>query len=266
MKKILPMMFLALNLILAACGSPSVATPPPVLTEVPAPDVTGFITSDGVIASAKIIPAQETQMSFAISAPVKEVLVKEGDVVKAGQILAVLYSPELELSVTAAELDVEAKELEYIYWVPRLDRPPERREQARAEVEQAKASLEIARAMFAQTTLVAPFDGTVVDITIQPGELAQTGQVVIALGDVANMQIETTDLSERDVPTVRIGQSANMYIEALDITVTGKVIRISPVADTLGGDVVYPVTIQLDEQPAGLLWGMSAEVEIQTAQ
>jgi hypothetical protein len=28
--------------------------------------------------------------------------------------------------------------------------------------------------------------------------------------------------------------------------------------------VVYPVTIELDEQPAGLLWGMTAEVEIQT--
>jgi hypothetical protein len=28
--------------------------------------------------------------------------------------------------------------------------------------------------------------------------------------------------------------------------------------------VVYPVTIELDEQPEGLLWGMSAEVEIET--
>jgi len=28
--------------------------------------------------------------------------------------------------------------------------------------------------------------------------------------------------------------------------------------------VVYPVTIELDQQPAGLLWGMSAEVKIQT--
>ena len=84
------------------------------------------------------------------------------------------------------------------------------------------------------------------------------------VGDLARMQIKTTDLSERDVPAVQIGQTANVYIEALDVTVTGKVMQISPISETVGGDVVYPVTIELDEQPEGLLWGMSAEVEIQT--
>ena len=53
-----------------------------------------------------------------------------------------------------------------------------------------------------------------------------------------------------------------MSIAALDVTVKGKVIRISPIAKTIGGDVVFPVTIQLDKQPAGLLWGMTAEVGI----
>jgi multidrug resistance efflux pump len=250
------------TLMLAACGSPSTPTPP-APTEAPAAVDRGFITSDGVVASARVVPAREAQMSFAISAPVDKVHVKEGDVVKAGEILVTLYSPELQLSVTAAELDVEAKELEYVYWIPRLDRPPERRDQAKAEVDQAKAGLETARAMLAQTSLLAPFDGTVVDIEVQEGELAQTGQVVITLGDLANMQIETTDLSERDISVVQIGQSANVYIEALDVTVTGKVMRVSPFSDTLGGDVIFPVTIELDEQPAGLFWGMSAEVEIQ---
>jgi multidrug resistance efflux pump len=87
---------------------------------------------------------------------------------------------------------------------------------------------------------------------------------VIVLGDVAHMQIKTTDLSERDIVDVEIGQSVNVYIEALDLTVTGKVAQISPISETVGGDVVYPVTIELDEQPQGLLWGMTAEVEIQT--
>jgi multidrug efflux pump subunit AcrA (membrane-fusion protein) len=262
MQKFFWIMLLTSALMLAACGSPSTPTPP-ALTDVPAAPDAGFITSDGVVASARVVPARETQMSFAISAPVENVHVKEGDVVKAGQTLISLYSPELRLSVTVAELDVEAKELEYVYWIPRLDRPPERRDQAKAEAEQAKAGLETARAMLAQTSLLAPFDGTVVDIEIQEGELAQTGQVVITLGDLANMQIETTDLSERDISVVQISQGANIYIEALDVTVTGRVIRISPFSDTLGGDVIFPVTLELDEQPEGLLWGMSAEVEIQ---
>jgi multidrug resistance efflux pump len=78
------------------------------------------------------------------------------------------------------------------------------------------------------------------------------------------MQIKTTDLSEKDVPAVQIGQTVNIYVEALDVTITGKVVQISPISETVGGDVVFPVTIELDEQPANLLWGMSAEVEIQT--
>ena len=264
MKKIIWRIFFISTLTLAACTSQPATTTAPLATPTADSVSTGLIHTGGVIASAKVIPAQDTQISFLVSAPVQDVFVKEGDLVKAGQTLITLYSPDLELSVKAAELAVESANLEYQYWIPRLDRPPERREQAKAELDGVKAKLETANAAFAQTALLAPFDGTVVEIKIQPGEFAQAGQVVIILGDTAHMQIQTTDLSERDIPAVEIGQSVNIYLEALDVTVTGKVTRISPIADTVGGDVVYPVTIELDEQPDGLLWGMTAEVEIQT--
>ena len=263
MKKIFWTAFLALTVTLAACSAPT-ATPPPT-TPQPASTPTGLVLTGGVVASAEAVPALDTQMSFMISAPVSEVFVKEGDIVTAGQPLVTIYSPDLELAVTSAELNLQAAELEFQYWIPaRHDRPPERRKQAEAELEEAKAKLETAKVDFTQTTLVAPFDATVVDVKTQVGELAQAGQAVIVLGDLAHMQIKTTDLSERDVPAVQIGQTAKVYIEALDITVTGTVTKISPVSETVGGDVVYPVTIELDEQPDGLLWGMSAEVEIQT--
>jgi multidrug efflux pump subunit AcrA (membrane-fusion protein) len=264
MKKNIWIVFLTLTVIVSACGTPTpTPTPPPAVpATVSAP--TGLLLTGGVVASAEAVPAQDTHISFVISAPIKEVLVKEGDVVTAGQTLVTLYSPDLELSVTAAELAVESANIEYKYWIPRKDRPPERRDQAKAVFEGTKAGLETAKAQFAQTVLIAPFDATVVDIKVEPGEYAQAGQVVIVLGDLAHMQIQTTDLSERDIPSVQIGQSVNVYIEALDITVTGKVVKISPISETVGGDVVYPVTIELDEQPEGLLWGMSAEVEIQT--
>ena len=35
-------------------------------------------------------------------------------------------------------------------------------------------------------------------------------------------------------------------------------------SETVGGDVVYKVTIDFDSQPEGLRWGMSAEVKIET--
>jgi hypothetical protein len=73
--------------------------------------------------------------------------------------------------------------------------------------------------------------------------------------------VETTDLSERDVSSVQIGQPAIIHIDALNQDVTGRVDAISPVADTLGGDVVYKTTLELDERPNGILAGMSVEVQ-----
>jgi hypothetical protein len=40
-------------------------------------------------------------------------------------------------------------------------------------------------------------------------------------------------------------------------------VDIAPRANTLGGDVVFAVTVALDDQPPGLRWGMSVEVEIE---
>jgi hypothetical protein len=88
--------------------------------------------------------------------------------------------------------------------------------------------------------------------------------VVILLGDLSQYQVETTDMSERDVTRVQVGQPVTVFIEALDQEFTGSVANIDRVSTTLGGDVIFKVTIELDEQPKGLLWGMSADVQIQT--
>ena len=61
-----------------------------------------------------------------------------------------------------------------------------------------------------------------------------------------------------------MGQPARVFIEALGEEFTGKVIDVDRISSTLGGDVVFKVTIGLDEQPEGLLWGMSADVQIET--
>jgi hypothetical protein len=52
----------------------------------------------------------------------------------------------------------------------------------------------------------------------------------------------------------------------LNQDVPGKVIAISPLADTLGGDVVYKVTITLDALLANLRAGMSVDVQFKTSQ
>jgi len=250
----------------AGCAPAIAATPIPTI----ALDSTGPLEVNIVQASAEVVPAQETHLSFVISGPIKEVTVEKGSVVESGQLLATLSSPELEYGLLQAEAALREAEFDYEYWkLPRrlADRTiVDRRPVAEKELEKTRKSLDTARAELAQTKLVAPFAATVVSVELQPGEYVRSGQVVVVLAKLNNLKIETTDLSELNIAAVNIGQSASVYVEALDKEFQGVVTAISPISDTIGGDVVFKVTLQLEEQPADLLWGMSADVEIQTEQ
>ena len=235
-----------------------------------------FTAQDGtVVASAVVVPAQITRLSFLTSALVKEVAIKEGDDVTAGQTLVTLNTPDLEYNLLAAQEAFRSKqayaELQRYKRVLDIRKgkkfwdvvPPEVRQKADAEAASAQAALGIVQASLAESTLVAPLDANVASVDVMPGEFVKENQVVITLATLNALQLETTDLSERDIPKVNIGATVNIFIEALDENFTGKVISISPRADTVGGDVVFKVTIAFDKQPENLLWGMTAEVTIE---
>jgi len=259
---------------LAGCTSPTPATAP---TGAPSASVNSNLSVPGVVtASAVVVPARMSQLGFLLSATVGKMDIKEGDGVKAGQTLVVLNTPELSLSVDAAQAAVRSATARAIIrsyqhketlddgreiW---LSGPPELRRIANIQVLQTQAALEIAQAILAQGTLVAPYDGTIVSLNIAPGQLVQAGQVVAVIGDLDHLQIETTDLSERNIAGVQTGQNATVHIKALDQDLTGKVVAIAPRAEKHNADWVYKVTIELDKPPQNLLWGMSADVTIQT--
>jgi RND family efflux transporter MFP subunit len=228
-----------------------------------------------VAASAVIVPAQVAELGFMISGIARDVPVKEGDFVKAGQTLLVLDTPELQFAVTEAQAAlrsaqsyaelqkyrrVENRRKGQVYYdvVPAVVR-----QLADAKVQRAHIALEVAQINLAEGTLTAPFDGIVTSLNIIPGEFVPSDQAVITLATLNALQVETTDLSERDIPSVRVGAPVTISIEALNENITGKVITVSPRANIVGGDVVFKVTIALDQQPENLLWGMTAEVNIE---
>jgi HlyD family secretion protein len=134
---------------------------------------------------------------------------------------------------------------------------------AKAQVTAAEARLEQAQTQLTGMTLTAPFDGVVASVNLSIGEWAVPGQPALELADLDQLRIETTDLSERDVPKVSLGQKVSVYIKAVNQEMTGVVNEIAPLADTLGGDVVYHTWIDLDEPVSGLKAGMTAEVTFQ---
>jgi multidrug resistance efflux pump len=129
----------------------------------------------------------------------------------------------------------------------------------------AQAQLAAAKSALGDLDLRASISGTVTDLRIHNGEWVTPGQLVVVISDLAHLRVETSDLSERDVPQVSIGQSVSVLVKALNQNVAGRVTEIAPLADTLGGDVVYKTTIELATPPAGLRAGMSVDVRFGTS-
>jgi RND family efflux transporter MFP subunit len=228
------------------------------------------IAQKTVTASAVVVPAQVSELGFLISGIARDIPVQEGDTVEAGQTLMVLDTPNLRYAVDEAEAGLrgaqaqaEIKTNDIVKkYIINYEKFTVRK--LKLSVRRAQAVLEGAQARQAQGTLVAPFDGTVTSLSVIPGEFVKSNQSVLTLATLDHLQFETTDLSERDIPNVQIGDPVNIFIEALNKNITGKVVSISPKAEIIGGDVTYKVTIAPDSQPEGLLWGMTAEVDIQS--
>jgi RND family efflux transporter MFP subunit len=265
MKKV--SLFITIILAVSACAPTASPTPIPTLVLDNNGSSNNNQTSGGnsISASAIVIPVKDAELSLPAVGKVTAVDVKVGDRVTAGQTLVTLDTTILEARVREAEANLLAAQVQLQY-NKRLGLDQVHLETAEAEVARMQALLDSANAILAsQATLSAPFNGTIVSLDVAAGETVVPGQIVIVLGDLSRYQIETTDLSERDVTQVRVGRPANIFIEALNEEFTGKVIDIDRIGSTLGGDVVYTVTVGFDKQPKGLLWGMSADVEITTA-
>jgi HlyD family secretion protein len=258
MKKRRWLALLPLLILLIGCtAAPATSAPAPEA----APVETESAPAENDLIEGVVVPAQQSTLSFLVSGNVETLNVAEGDLVKTGDALITLVTPELDSVVLASEAALDAAVADLQYWLlPRKYKPPERRWLAEDRVEAAKATVQIAQAMQAQQTLLAPYAATVVELNIADGEVVNPYQAVMQLADLENLLIETTDLSERDVVNVQVGQKVLVYIEALDLETEGTVTHIATLPEPLTNDVIYTTTIQLDENLAGLRWGMSVTI------
>lgn len=171
---------------------------------------------------------------------------------------------DVDAALAKANLDAASVAVQEAQWYLAVLKgeavPAEATGSSLAKLGQARDALSAAQDRLAKTRLVAPISGVVVSVSGIPGEVISPGQVLFFLSDVTHLHVETTDLSERDVVRVQVGQAVTVSVKALNQDVAGRVVRISPISNTVGGDVVYQTEIELDAPPAGLLAGMSVDV------
>jgi HlyD family secretion protein len=127
-----------------------------------------------------------------------------------------------------------------------------------------EARLEAAEAGVAAFSVVAPFDGVVAELNAQQGSSINAGQVAVTVADFSSWLIETTDLTELDVVRLSEGQSVTVTLDAIpDAKLSCVIESISQTYEEKQGDVVYGVTVALDDSHPSLRWGMTVVVKFE---
>ena len=125
----------------------------------------------------------------------------------------------------------------------------------------AEAGLAAARRALDHYTLKAPFGGTVTDLYLEVGQLVGPEIPAVQMADLSEFMIKTSDLTELEVVKIVEGQMVEIVPDALpDTILMGVVERIGQSFTTQAGDILYTVTISLDDSDPQLRWGMTVEL------
>jgi len=130
------------------------------------------------------------------------------------------------------------------------------------EYSAVQSELSSAQLALENAELRAPIAGTIANLDLKAGESVTSGQSVVTVADFSDWLLKTTDLTELDVVKLEEGQKVTITLDALpDTPLTGTVQSIGETFTEKQGDIVYEVTIALDETHPNMRWGMTALVE-----
>ena len=198
--------------------------------------------------------------------------VREGDVVKAGQIVARVEATEYGARVKQAQEQADSAKAQIDIAQRQWDNNKALVEQgfisktaldtslnnfnaAQANHKAALAAVEMARKTLDDTVLRAPISGVVSQRLAQPGERVGIDARVIEIVDLGRLELEAT-LSAADSVNVRVGQEATLQIEGSAKPVVAKVARINPSAQPGSRSVLAYLTVVEAE---GLRQGLFAQ-------
>ncbi len=187
-------------------------------------NIQSFISTTGTV-----LPQNRLEIKPPISGRIEKVLVKEGEEVKTGQIVAWMSSTE-----RAALLDA-----------------------ARAQDEE---TIKYWQDAYKPTPLIAPIDGEVIVRAVEPGQTVSSANAIIVLSD---RLIIKAKVDETDVGRVKLGQEAIISLDAYpQVKVKAKVDHISYESKIVNNVIIYEVDILPEKVPEFFRSGMSANVDI----
>lgn len=206
----------------------------------------------------------ETRLSFMVPGMVREIAVREGDTVTAGQTLATLETTQVDAGSTQAreawmkaKRDLErGKKLfrEDVLTREQLDDLGTAEKVARAGLSNADFARNHAR-------ITAPAAGQVLRRLSEDREMVAAGQPVLTLGDAGSGMVLRLGLSDREVVRVRMGDGATLRFDAFPgKTFSGRVQEVSRAADPRTG--TYRIDIAFAPGSTPFVSGLIGRAEI----
>jgi membrane fusion protein (multidrug efflux system) len=191
---------------------------------------------------------------------IKAITVDEGDVVKSGDALVQLDGRQLSMQAAADRLAAEnlARELDRLEKISASAVAREEVDKQRYAVEEARVSAKLSNFQAKQTTVRAPFDGTIVERFVDEGNLATTATPLFRIADLSALELEL-HVPEKDAATVK--EDAEVEVELVDgSSFVAQIVRRSPVVDPLTGTVKF--TVQAEKYPATAKPGAFARARV----
>lgn len=199
--------------------------------------------------------------------------VREGQSVKAGDVLVRFETDDLQSTLLQRESDRDAAEAEQVLAMQVLARmeqlaaknvaSKEHLEKAKSDVaansskvQSLSAQVDIARLALRDAEVLAPFDGIVANRAVEAGSRVSADGEVLTVVDTTVLEAKVL-VATRDIPRVAVGQIAELQIDGMEgQTLKGTVARINPVADS--GTRFVSVYLRLPNHDNRLWGGMFA--------
>ena len=231
--------------------------------------------SSTVLATGVIKPkvGAEVRAGSRVSGVVKKLNVHVGDIVRKGDLLAMLDDIELTAQYNQAEAnleiakttlkysDIEKERLETLLEQSAVskqsyDNAVKAFEVAQAQVALAKANLDYAKVQLDYTKIVAPIGGAVASVTTQEGETVAamfTAPTFLTIIDLKRLEVRAY-VDETDISKVKEGLKTEFTVDTYpNITFEGIVRAIYPEAELIDNVVNYVVIIDILDSKGKIL-------------
>lgn len=226
--------------------------------------------------SGALRAVDQASVKARVAAEVREVLVREGESVTAGQILVRMDTSEFQarvdqakgnLHAMRAQLDIATKNRDNNRalldkgFISRaaFDNTASQFAAAQANVESAQGALDIVQKLLNDSVVRAPISGLIAVRNVQPGEKVSTDYKLLDIVNLKRMECEAL-VPTSDIPKIKIGQSVLLHIEGLTEEYIGNVTRINPA--TQAGSRSIAIYIQVANPQDMLKVGMFVDAQL----